>query len=259
VSLTGVVRPEHQVVKGGRNIYGVPVGLLMLESRFPRIPGDAGNAATWPYPVLYRVVRGASPERVVRRLESDDLLEPFATAAEELERTGVDLVTTNCGFLVLFQAEIQARLGVPFVSSSLLQVPWLGRTLRPGRRIGILTIERTSLTERHLRAAGIGPDIPIGVVGMEEAGGYFTRTIIEDAPELDVDRCREEHRVATRLLLERHPDVGAIVLECTNMPPYADVIREISGLPVFDLVTAVGWMTSSVHRRPFARKGPASR
>lgn len=243
---------ERPTLKGGRNIYGVPVGLLMLESRFPRIPGDAGNAATWPYPVLYRVVPGASPERVVRRLEPDDLLERFAIAAEELERTGVDLVTTNCGYLVLFQAEIQSRLGIPFVSSSLLQVPWLGRILPPGRGIGILTIERASLGGRHLRAAGIGPDIPIGIVGMEEAGGYFTRTIIDDAAELDVERCREEHRAATRLLCERHPDLGAIVLECTNMPPYADVIREVSGLPVFDLVTAVGWMASSVRPRPFA-------
>ncbi len=245
---------EHPSVKGGRNVYGVPVGVLMLESRFPRIRGDAGNAATWPYPVLYRVVPGASPERVVRKLEARDLLEPFATAAQELERTGVDLVTTNCGFLVLFQAEIQARLGVPFVSSSLLQVPWLGPILPPGRRIGILTIERASLREAHLRAAGIGPDIPIGIVGMEEAGGYFTRTIIGDAAELDVERCREEHRVATRLLCDRHPDLGAIVLECTNMPPYADAIREVSGLPVLDLVTAVGWMTSGVQRRPFANE-----
>lgn len=232
------------VVRGGHNVYGVPLGLLMLESRFPRIPGDAGNASTWPFPVLYRVVTGASPGRVVRQLRLDQLLEPFALAAEELEKAGVGLITTNCGFLSLFQAELQSHVRVPVLTSSLLQVPWLARLLPTGKRVGVLTIEAASLTSGHLRAAGIGPDTPIGVVGMEEVGGYFNEAILGDADTLDVERCRREHEEATRLLLERHPDVGAIVLECTNMPPYADTIRRLSRLPVYDLTTLVRWAVS---------------
>ena len=54
-------------VTGGKAIYGASVGILMLEARFPRIPGDMGHAITWDFPVLYRVVRDASPDRVVRR------------------------------------------------------------------------------------------------------------------------------------------------------------------------------------------------
>lgn len=242
---------KTNVVAGGRNIYGVPVGMLMLESRFPRIPGDAGNAETWPFPVQFRVVADASPDRVVRRLNRDEMLGPFIDAAQELERLGVQIVSTNCGFLVLFQDDIQAKLGVPFVSSSLLQVPWLTKVLPPQRRVGILTIDRQSLSEAHLRAAGISAESSIGIVGMDEAGGSFARTILTDAAELNVDRAREEHRVATHLLCERYPDLGAIVLECTNMPPYADVVQQVSGLPVFDLTTALGWIVGASQRRSF--------
>ncbi|MGH7911195.1 MAG: aspartate/glutamate racemase family protein, partial [Candidatus Dormibacteraceae bacterium] len=121
-----------QLVSGGRNVYGVPLGMLMTESRFPRLPGDNGNAATWPFPVLYRVVPGAAPGRVVRSLADRSLLQPFVDAALELERAGVGAITTSCGFLVLYQGQIQDALQIPFLSSSLLQVPWVASTLPPG-------------------------------------------------------------------------------------------------------------------------------
>ncbi len=234
-------REDSDLVPGGKNIYGVPVGILMLQTRFPRIPGDVGNASTWPFPVMYRVVTNASPHAVVRELTGDEWLEPFVTAALELEQTGVELITTGCGFLVLFQHELQRSLRVPVLTSSLLQVPWISSLLPPDRSIGILTIEARSLTERHLRAAGIADDRRLTVLGMEEAGGYFTTQLLEDQPELDVTRCRDEHIRAAQLLIERDRSLGAIVLECTNMPPYADLIREVTGLPVYDLTTLVQW------------------
>jgi hypothetical protein len=240
---------SSEKVSGGKDVYGIPLGVLMLESRFPRIPGDVGNASTWPFPVQYRVVPGASPERVVRFLHDGSLLEPFTEAARELERSGVSLVTTNCGFLVLFQRQIQECLRVPFVSSSLLQVPWLQAQLPKGKRVGLLTAERASLTARHLASVGLPEDLP--VVGMEEVGGYFLQVIVGDRDELDVPRARDEHLAAADLLLKRNPEVGAIVLECTNMPPYAAVIREATGLPVHDLTTLVGWLVEGHRRRPF--------
>ena len=236
------------IVRGGRNLYGLPLGILMLESRFPRIPGDAGNASTWPFPVSYRVVPGATPETVVRHLAESDFLTPFTDAALALEADGVSLVTTNCGFLVLYQQQIQSRLHVPFLSSSLLQVPWLQSLMPPGRRVGILTVERASLTERHLAAAGIEPGVP--VVGLEEAGDHFLTMIVSDALELDVERARAEHVAGFyQLLVQRHPEVGAIVLECTNMPPYAADIAAATGLPVHDFTTFVSWAVSAVTRR----------
>lgn len=230
-------------------MYGIPLGVLMLESRFPRVPGDVGNASTWPFPVLYRVVEGASPGRVVRSLAEGGLLTAFLEAAHELERAGSSLITTNCGFLVLCQRQIQEKVGVPFISSSLLQVPWLQSLLPLGRKVGVLTIERSSLTPAHAAAAGLPDGVPI--VGMEEVGGYFVEAILGDGDELDVARARKEHVAAARLLLDRSPEVGAIVLECTNMPPYAQAIREATGLPVHDLTTLVGWAVGANRRKEF--------
>jgi aspartate/glutamate racemase len=237
------------VAVGGRNVYGVPVGMLMLRSRFPRIVGDAGNAETWPFPVLYRIVEGTAPAKIVRRLDVQEMLPAFTEAALELERAGVQLVSTNCGFLVLMQQELQNRLSVPLLSSSLLQVPWVAATLPPSRTVAVLTVERAALTDAHLRAAGIPPDLPLVVRGLDEFGGYFTEQILGDELELDVDRCRHEHELAATSILEDHPEVGAVVLECTNMPPYADAIRRVTNLPVFDLTTLLGWGAAAVRQR----------
>ncbi|MBO0701538.1 MAG: aspartate/glutamate racemase family protein [Candidatus Dormibacteraeota bacterium] len=228
-------------VRGGRNLYGFLVGMVMTDSRFPRVPGDNGNAATWPFPVLYRVVPGAGPARVVRSGATDDLFEPFADAAQELERAGVELVTTGCGFLVLHQRRIQERLRVPFLSSSLLQVPWVAGLLPPGAEVGVLTIERASLTAEHLAAAGIDPRHPVRLLGLDEMEASLVETILGDRLELDVARARAEMVAAARTLVERHPAVRAIVLECTNLPPYRGAVGEATGLPVYDLTTLVGW------------------
>jgi hypothetical protein len=249
-----MVKAEHAapgVVQGGRAVYGVPLGILSLDTSFPRVPGDVGNASTWPFPVIYRVVTGADPDSVVRRLGERTLLEPFVRAAQDLERAGVSLITTTCGFLVLFQSELQDAVSVPVLTSSLLQVPWVLSTLPPGRGVGILTVERSSLTPAHLRAAGIEPDAQVEVVGLDEAGGYFSGQMLNNRPELDVDRCGLEHERAAQLLMERMPDIGAVVLECTNMPPYASRVQRITGLPVHDLTTLITWNVAAVRRAPF--------
>ena len=95
------------LVSGGKSIYGARIGILMLEAQFPRIPGDMGNAETWPFPVLYKIVRGATPDRVVRK-NAEGMLDRFIAAAEELVSDGADAITTNCGFLSIFQKELSA-------------------------------------------------------------------------------------------------------------------------------------------------------
>ncbi len=136
---------ETTIARGGRALYGVPLGILMLEARFPRIPGDMGNATTWPFPVLYHVVRGASPEKVVLHA-ARGLLPDFIAGAKELVRLGAEAITTNCGFLSLYQKELAAAAGVPVATSSLMQVPWVQATLPPGRRVGVVTISAATLS-----------------------------------------------------------------------------------------------------------------
>ncbi|MBM3221272.1 MAG: aspartate/glutamate racemase family protein [Candidatus Rokubacteria bacterium] len=209
----------------------------MLDTRFPRIPGDMGNATTFPFPVRYHRVSGAAPDLVVRR-GAAGLLDAFVEGARALEREGVGAVTTNCGFLVKFQREMAAAVRVPVFTSSLLLVPLVHRLLGPGRRVGVMTVNAPSLTPEHLAGAGIGPEIPLAVIGMETEK-EFTRVLLDNELGLDVEAARDEHiRVARRLVAE-HRDVGAIVLECTNMPPYADDIRRETGLPVFDITSLV--------------------
>src|SRR5438045_6914104 len=145
-----------RIAHGGKTLYGARVGILMLETRFPRIPGDMGNAETWPFPVLYKVVLGASPRRVVCE-RAKGLLDEFLAAADELVRLGADGITTTCGFLSLYQREIAAHVGVPVATSSLMQVPFIDRVLPPGKRVGVITISAASLTEEHLTAAGAAP------------------------------------------------------------------------------------------------------
>ncbi len=233
--------------KGGKAIYGASVGILMLEARFPRIPGDMGNARTWDFPVHYKIVRGASPDRVVRR-GAEGLLPSFVEAARELFADGVDGITTNCGFLSLFQKDLAAAVGVPVATSSLMQVAQVNAVLPPGKRCGVLTISSSALTPAHLEAAGVPPGTPICST---EGGREFTRAILGNEPELDVELAREDNVTAARELARANPDLGALVLECTNMVPYAPAIREAVGLPVYSILNFVNWFQSGLEPRQF--------
>ena len=239
------------IAQGGKQVYGAPIGILMLEARFPRVPGDMGNALTWPFPVLYRVVPGASPDLVVRR-GAAGMFAPFVEAGRALIRQGAEAVTTNCGFLALFQAEFSAALAVPVATSALMQVPAVQALLPPGRRVGVLTVSAGSLTAEHLARAGCPADTP--VVGTE-GGAEFSRVLLENEPALDVEAARADLVAAGCRLVERHPEVGAIVLECTNMPPYARDVREATGLPVFSMVDYVCWLQAGLRPRRWPMEG----
>ena len=236
-----------RIVTGGKAIYGASVGILMLEARFPRIPGDMGNALTWPFPVHYKVVRDASPDRVVRG-GADGMLEAFIAAARELVADGVDGITTNCGFLSLFQRELAEAVGVPVATSSLMQVAMVNAILPPGKRAGILTISASSLTPLHLERAGVPKGTPIGTT---EGGREFTRAILDNELQLDVDLARQDNVEAALALTAANPDIGALVLECTNMIPYAADIRAATGLPVFSIHNFVSWFQASLVPRSF--------
>lgn len=235
------------IVKGGKAIYGASIGILMLDARFPRIPGDVGNAETWPFPVLYKIVDGASPDLIVRH-GAPGMLDPFINAARELVSLGADGITTNCGFLSLFQDQLSKALAVPVLTSSLMQVEMVNRLLPNGKRAGLLTVSGSTLSKRHLRSAGVPPDTPIGST---EGGHEFTRAILGNEPQLDVEKARQDNVQAARELVAKHSDVGAIVLECTNMCPYAADVRQATGLPVFSMVDFVTWFHAGLKPRRY--------
>lgn len=236
------------IAQGGKAVYGVDVGILMLEARFPRVLGDMGNAGTWDFPVMYRVVRDASPDRVVRK-GAEGLLGAFIDAARSLEADGVDGITTNCGFLALFQEELAEAVGVPVLTSSLMQVRAVNALLPRGKRAGVLTISGSTLTAAHLEKAGVPDDTPIGTT---EGGAHFTQAILGDAFDLDLALAERDNVEAALAMQAAHPDMGALVLECTNMTPYAAAIRAATGLPVFSVVSFVNWFQSGLSPRRWA-------
>ncbi len=249
-------QPAHdRMAYGGKAVYGARLGILMLEARFPRIPGDMGNARTWPFPVLYKIVPGASPERVVTQ-RAVGLANAFLDAAAELVEQGADGITTNCGFLSLYQAEIARHVGVPVATSSLMQVPFIQSVLPPGKRVGVLTISAKTLTREHLEAAGVAPDTP--VVGTD-GGREFSRAIIGNEPKLDVAAAEQDILDAGDTLMAQHPEVGAVLLECTNMAPYARALREHLGLPVYDIYSFVTWFQAGLAPRDFGPPGSGAR
>ena len=215
------------------------VGIIMLDTRFPRIRGDIGNPDTFDFPVRFSVVKGASQDRIVRRPDPS-LIDPFIHAGQTLIQDGAVIITTSCGFLSLFHTQLTRALTVPVFSSSLLQIPLARAVISPLRKVGIITASRSALTPEHLSAIGID-DRGLVCIGMEHAA-EFSSVFLGDKPTLDQDRCAAEMQSATKRLIQQHPDVGAIVLECTNMPPYSRVVRKAAGgLPVFDAVTMINY------------------
>ncbi len=242
--------PDNSAVAcGGKNIYAASLGILMLESRFPRIPGDVGNASTWDFPVHYKVVKGASPDKVVRR-GAEGLLEAFISAGQELIDMGVDGISTNCGFMTLLQAEMSQALSVPVAASSLMQVPMVQATLPPGKRVGIITISESTLSDAHLASANLPLDTP--VIGTD-AGEEFTRAILDDEPYLDTVQSERDIIAAGKTLLDRHPEVGSVVLECTNMVPYAAALQRELALPVYSIYNLLCWFQAGLTPKTFAR------
>lgn len=204
------------------------LGVLMLDTRFPRVCGDVGHPGSFDVPVRYAVVHGASPQRVVR--EGDPaLLQPFIDAAVALVAQGATAITTSCGFLVLFQRELQAAVPVPVWTSSLLK---LGELQRPG----VVTVDASALGAEHLRAAGASRSTPVEGLA---PGCSLQRTLLEDLPTLDEAAAEAEVVAAAQRLVARDPAIDSLVLECTNMPPYAAAVAHATGRPVHHLLTLV--------------------
>jgi hypothetical protein len=225
------------VCTGGRTLYGLALGVLMLDTVFPRIPGDVGNALTWPFPVRYKVVQGAVGDRIMGRAPDPTLLDPFIASARELEADGVHVITTSCGFLAAFQRELAAAVGVPVIASSLLQVPLVSRLIRPDQRVGILT-ERPNLTPFHFAGVGWSPEeIPVHVAALPP-DAICPTVFIDGGTKLDTDVVERE-LVDAALAMKERGDIGAIVLECTNFVPFSEAMRRATGLPIFDLYTLV--------------------
>ena len=216
---------------------GAFLGILMLQTRFPRPPGDIGHPASFAVPTRRLIVEGATPGRVVRDavdLRASGLVERFVAAARQLEAEGAAAITTSCGFLVLFQRELQEAVGVPVVASSLLMLPPL---LAAGRQTGVLTVSAQRLGPAYLVAAGVAADriAEVPVEGIA-ADSVFATTVLGDRPQWDAGQAATDVVDAAVRLHRRVPALDTLVLECTNLPPYAARIEQATGLHTVSLL-----------------------
>jgi len=219
------------------------IGIILLDTRFPRLPGDIGNPATFPFPVIYEKVGEAFPSRVVSERDSSLLL-PFIEAAKTLEKKGAMAITTSCGFLALWQKEMVSAVRVPLFSSSLVQIPWAYELMGKRGRIGVLTADRDSLTADHLKGVG-AKGIPSVIHGMKPES-EFHRVYVRNSPDMDFPRIEKELVTEASSLIARHPDISALVLECTNMAVFGRSVREVVKIPVFDILTLTHYIHLSL-------------
>lgn len=231
------------IVSGGKTDYGQDIGILMLDTVFPRIVGDIGNAGTFPFPVKYKVVKGALPAMVVEK-RGEGLLPCFVAAARELEAEGVRAITTSCGFLAVFQQEFTAAVRIPVFTSSLLQIPLIEKFLPPGQKIVVVTANSRALSPRHFQAAGVDQE-RVAIIGLEEQTEFYS-VFVRQKLVLDVAKVAGELRGIAATIRDSLPGAGAVVCECTNLPPFRSIFQEVTNLPVFDIVTLVRYVRSSL-------------
>ena len=232
------------------------IGVIGLDTAFTKIPGQIRNRVTFDFPVLYEVVPGATAQRAVIQADPT-LLRPFIQAAQNLEARGAGAITTACGFLALFQQELADAVSVPLFSSSLIQLPMVHRMIRSGHQIGLLTANKSALTSRHLAAVG-AESVPVCVAGLEDQPEF--REVILEArrPDLDAGRLEQELLGQVSRLASENPDIDAILLECTDLVPFAHAVQARTRLPVFDIVTLMEMMHASLTRHPYGETGRPS-
>jgi hypothetical protein len=158
---------------------------------------------------------------------------------------GIKAISTSCGFNAIFQQELAQTAGVPVFTSSLLQVPFARQIHGLQSEICIITANANALGPEHLKSVGIENLEGLHIIGLEQCAEWNKIFARPDA-EIDLDIIEQEVLGAARRAVEAHPAIRAFVLECTDLPPYSAAIRHQSGLPVFDFITMVNYLHSTI-------------
>jgi len=229
-------------------VYGYAVGILLVGRTGPAARGDVANAASFPYPVLYRSVEGATTARLSL---GDPELEPaVVAAAQALAAEGVKGISSNSSFFANYHEAVAKAVNVPVFLSSLMQIPFIAASLSRKRAIGIITGDARLLGNRLPGASGVPAETELVVRGLEGEAA-FRRSVLEDGDELDTALVEEALVRVARDMLREHRGLGAFLLEGAQLPPYAKAVREASGLPVYDFLTMIDFHQRSAHRAAY--------
>ncbi len=218
----------------------VPLGLKQLGN----LKGNSTNPESYPFPVRLVEVKGANVETVITN-PSEKLLADMIAISKKLEEEGIKAITTSCGFNAIFQKKIADAINVPFFSSSLMQVPFVKSIVGKNKTVAVITANKSALTEEHFKACGVEDMTGIKVIGLENCAEW-SKIFDEPDVEFDIDSVTDEIVGTAKKCFIENPEIGAIVLECTDLPPYARRISEELDIPVFDFSSMIGHIAASI-------------
>lgn len=219
--------------------------LMQLET----LPGNSTNPASYPFEVDLVHVKGANMETVEIN-PCQELLDEYIRVCRKLAVQGVKAITTSCGFNAYYQESLAAAVPEVVFTSSLLQVPFAQTIVGGNGKVAILTANANDLTEAHFARSNITRRDNLVILSMHDQPEWSRVYSDPNGGDFKLDVVADEVAGVLRKGLEEHPDIGAVVLECTDLPPYASRLREEFGLPVFDFNSMVGHiaMALNVHK-----------
>jgi Asp/Glu/hydantoin racemase len=242
------------VIKGGKQYYGEAIGIALFDGRrYPILPGDVANASTYDYPVRLKVIEGLfdtpTPWDKNRAVPAD--IQKIIDAVKSLEDDGVRAVVTACGFFSVVQEMLADAVNIPVFTSPLMMVPQIVRMIRSDRSVCIITASERLLVSDYLTAVGIASDMPVHIVGMEASTEFYATHMGGTQTTLDVDlQTRELVEIARNAVIQ-FPDIGALLLECSQLPTFAADIQDVVNLPVFDYIGFIDMIYCSVVQRRY--------
>ncbi|MFA5570690.1 MAG: aspartate/glutamate racemase family protein [Sphaerochaetaceae bacterium] len=230
--------------------YGESIGILLIENFVPYVPGDTANATTYPFAVRFKRVKGLSVEKMFAHDVS--MYDVVKEAAIELKEEGVRAITGDCGFLAMFQKRLASELDLPIFLTSLLQIPFMSLIIGEKDEIGVVTANSVSLTPSLLEDSGIGEDLQkrLRIVGLED-DEHFYEAVFEEQGFLDTELVEKAVVQRAVNLISTYPNIKALHLECSMLPPYAKAVQEATGLPVFDYVSMINYVHSTVVKQTY--------
>lgn len=236
-----VVKPRKQQMSG------IPIGIMLLDVGYPIVPGNVANACTYDFPVRYERVRTVDSPRL--HTKDPTIIEDLTKVGKELEEDGVRAIICACGYFGRWQKQLTKRLNVPVYASSLTQIPMIKTGLKKGQKIGVLCAVTRTFDDELLSCCGVDDPSTLIVKSMEESPEFSA--IPRDRNTMNSAKVRGEMVAAAKEMVAENPDIGAILLECSDMPPYAAAVQEAVNLPVYDFTTMIRWVESAVCRKPF--------
>jgi len=231
----------------GRAIAGTSIGILVLDLGYPYLPGNVANANTYNFPVRFNILKGSTIPQIFSHDRS--LLDMIIEGGKELIKDGVRAVVGACGYFGYYQKEAAAALDVPVFLSSLLQIAIIKQTLKADQKVGVICAHYESLSKDTLGACGIEDPSELVIVGAQNLPEF--KNIINCTCHYNPAQLGRELTSLAVKLTSDHPEVGAILLECSDMPPFSWAIQNATGLPVFDFITMIKWIHSAVVQQPY--------